>query len=125
MKALSRLLVASVMLAVLLVPLASMSDQLYAPMTKTVFPPQETINYGGQTLKFSTDVPLKISLEVVAPGKIRLKFKAHPGTGGNAPAATTVNIFWEDWSNEIYNGSAPVTEPWDGILLTESGFTEK
>ncbi len=125
MKALSRILVASVMLAVLLVPLASMSDQLSAPMTTTVFPPQETINFAGQSLRFTTDVPLKVSLEIVAPGKIRLKFKAVPTAGGNAPAATTVNIFWENWSNDIYDGSAPTTEPWDGILLTESGFTEK
>jgi len=126
MKALSKILMASALLALLLVPFASMSDQLAAPLIKTVFPPQETINYAGQSLRFSTDVPLKVQLSVVEPGKVRLVFKAHPGqTGGDAPAATTVQIFWEDWNNEVYDGPAPMDEAWDGILLTESGFTEK
>jgi hypothetical protein len=124
MKALSRLLVASVMLAVLLVPLASMSDQLPAPLIKTVYPPQETIYYAGQTLKFTTPVPLKVSLIALEPGRVQLKFKAAPGGGGSAPAST-LQIDWENWGREIFNGDPPKTEPWDGILLTESGFTEK
>jgi hypothetical protein len=127
MKALSRLVVVSVMLAVLLVPLATMSDQLPAPLIKTVFPPQETIYYADQTLKFTTTVPLKVDLIALGPGKVRLKFKAAEIRGGAsaAPSAMTLQIYWENWDNEIYNGYPPTTEPWDGILNTESGFTEK
>jgi hypothetical protein len=125
MKALSRILVVSAMLAVMLVPLATMSDQLAAPLIKTVNPPQEKVRYADQTLRFITDVPLKVKLSVQEPGKVHLQFVAHPNYPGGSGPAWTVQIVWEDWHKEIYNGPPPTPEPEDVILLTESGFTEK
>jgi len=127
MKALSRVVLVSVMLAVLLVPIATMSsDQLPAPFLKAIPAGETTIQYAGQSLKFTTDVPLKVSMNFEQPGKIRLKVKAYPPTGGgDAPAYNSLQIMWENWNNEIYFGPPPVEEPLDELLLTESGFTEK
>jgi hypothetical protein len=99
-----------------------------APLEKTIFPGQSTILYAGQTLKFTTDVPLKLSLVPMGPDKILMKFKAHPGYTGDgsaAPLSTNVFVFWDNWNNEIYNGPPPMGEAWEGLLNTESGFTEK
>lgn len=128
MKALSRVVLAMVLVALLMVPSASMSDRLPAPYQTVVPPGQTQIDYAGQILKFTTDVPLKVSFLPLEPGKIKLTFKALPQRdgGGNVPASgwDNVEIFWENWNNEIYDGPPP-EDPWQGILLTESGFTEK
>jgi hypothetical protein len=125
MKALSRLLVVSSVLALLVVPLATMSGQLAEPLKTTVNPPQATIHYAGQSIKFTTDVPLKVGLMDMGTGKIRLKFQSLASTeGGFTPLSASVIVDWEDWGKEIYNGTAP-EDPWSVYLLTESGFTEK
>ena len=122
MKALSKLMLVSVVVTALLVPLAAVSDQLPVPLQKTVLPPQTTIEYAGQTLRFTTDIPLKLTLTPLGTDRIEIKIVPHPSYGGgNSPAGTTVQIFWENWNDEIYDGPAP----WGVILLTESGFTEK
>ena len=125
MKALSKVLILCSVLALLAVPLATMSGDLAEPLKVVVNPPQQTIQYAGQTLKFTTDVPLKVGLMDMGTGKILLKFQSEAGAmGGNSPATTSVIVHWEDWSNDIYNGAAP-DDPWSIYLLTESGFTEK
>lgn len=125
MKALSKLLVVSLSLALVLVPLATLSGDLAEPLKKVVNPPQETINYAGQTLKFTTTVPLKVTLMDMGTGKVLLKFRAEGGLpAGDAPASNDVIVDWEDWGNELYNGAAP-EDTWSIYLLTESGFTEK
>jgi len=125
MKALSKVLMLCSVLALLMVPLATMSGDLAEPLKVVVNPPQQTIQYAGQTLKFTTDVPLKVGLMDMGTGKILLKFQSEAGTmGGNSPASANVIVHWEDWSNDIYNGAAP-DDPWSIYLLTESGFTEK
>jgi len=125
MKALSKLFMVSLTLALVLVPLATMSGQLAEPLKKTVIPPQETILYAGQTLKFTMDVPLKVTLMDMGTGKILLKIRSDITLpAGDAPASNNVIIHWADWGNEIYNGTAP-DDPWSVYLLTESGFTEK
>jgi hypothetical protein len=125
MKALSRILIVSSVLALLLMPLATMSGDLAEPLKTVVNPPQQTIHYAGQTLKFTTDVPLKVVLMDMGYAKIQLKMQSEAGaTGGSSPASTNVIVHWEDWSNDIYDGAAP-DDPWSVYLLTESGFTEK
>ncbi|MGD8412714.1 MAG: hypothetical protein PVF33_00690 [Candidatus Latescibacterota bacterium] len=125
MKSLSKLLAVSVALAVVLAPLASLSGDLAEPLKKVVNPPQETIYYAGQTLKFTTDVPLKVTLMDMGTGKVLLKIRSEGvAPAGDAPASNNVIVHWEDWNSEIYNGAAP-DDPWSVYLLTESGFTEK
>lgn len=125
MKALSRLLLIGVILAALIVPFTAISGELAAPIETSVPPGVTTLHYAGQDLKFTTDVALKIELSAPEPGKIQLIVKARGVPPGASSANTEVQIYWENWDNEIYAGPPPVGEPWSGILLTESGFTEK
>jgi hypothetical protein len=125
MKALSKLFVVATLLAVVLVPIDTMSDELAVPLSKKVLPPGETIQYAGQSLKFDTTVPLRVRLLDMGPGRVRLTFWAiGGGTPGDAPASLELIVKWLNWNNEIYSGSAPLTA-WQVDLLTESGFTEK
>ena len=127
MKILPKVILASVLVALMLLPLAATSDQLPAPLEKTLMPGVTVIDYADQHLRFTTAVPLQLRLLPLDATHIQLQFRARgiqqPG-GGSAPSSQTVEIFWEDWNNDIYSGSAPEGW-WSGILATESGFTEK
>lgn len=128
MKSLPRLLVAAVALAIVLMPLALLADQLPAPLEKKINPGVTTIEYAGQTLRFTTPVSLIINLDPISTTQIRLSVRTYGTTSGpqGAAAATDVNIYWEDFDNDVYNGPPPPTSsPWEGILYTESGYTEK
>jgi hypothetical protein len=124
MKTLPKILLVGLFVALVLFPLAAVSDQLPAPLERTLFPGVSVIYYANQTFRFTTDVPLQVILLPLDETRIQLKFKARGGFQGESVAATTVEIFWDNWENEIYSGSAPISW-WMGILLTESGFTEK
>lgn len=125
MKALSKIFAVSILLAVLLVPAQTMSDELAMPLSKKVLPPGETIRYAGQTLKFDTAVALRVRLLDLGPTKLKLSFWAiGAAPPGNAPGSIDCVVTWVNWSNELYAGSAPISA-WETILLTESGFTEK
>ena len=125
MKALSRLLLIGVMLVALSIPFTAIAGELAAPLETAVAPGQTTIHYAGQDLKFTTDVALKISLSAPEPGKIKLVVKTRAVPPGASSASTELQIYWENWDSKIYSGPPPAGEPWTGILLTESGFTEK
>ena len=113
-------------LALLAIPFAAVPQQLPAPVEESVAPGVSTIYYAGQTLRFTTDVPLKVFLSAVAPDRIFLKFRAPASyVPGGSSTSAVVEVYWENWSNEIYEGPPPTTPPWEGILLTEGGFTEK
>lgn len=124
MKILPKAFLASVFVVLLLLPLVAESDQLPVPLEKTLLPGVTTLNYWGQTLRFTTDVPIRVSLLAIGEGRIRLQFSRYGSLEGGASGTSDVLIQWENWDNEIYSGPAP-DDPWSGILNTESGFTEK
>lgn len=127
MKALQRIVVASVVLAVLLAPLALLADQLPAPLEKKITPGVTTIAYAGQNLRFTTDVALVIRFDAMSATQIKLTVKAYGSTSPSAASGTTdLNIYWENFNTDIYTGPAPPSsQPWEGVLNSESGFTEK
>ena len=90
-------------------------------------PRSSPLPYAGTSLRFTTAVPLPVSLLAVGEGGIRLTFRSHSSAQGSGAASSpgaSVDIYWEDWNNFVYNGPAPTT-PWEAILLTASGYTEK
>lgn len=124
MKVLPKILLVSVFTVLMLLPLTATADQLPTPIEKNLRVGVTVVDYMGQSLRFTTDVPLQIRLIALDESRIKLQFRTPGGGGGEGSAVTDLNIFWENWDNEIYSGSAP--EEWETeILLTESGFTEK
>lgn len=125
MKTLPKVILAGIFVTLMLFPLAAVSDQLPAPLERNLFPGVSVIEYAGQTFTFTTDVPLQVIFLPLDQTRIQLKFKSRAvTTSGLAPASTDVQIYWDNWDNEIYAGTAPANW-WIGVLLTESGFTEK
>jgi len=126
MKSLPRLLVAGIALAILVMPLAILADQLPLPLEKKVPAGVTSVTYMNQTLRFTTAVPLVIKFEALSDNQIRLTVRTYNASSGGAQgsSSSSMNIHWEDWNNDVYEGPPP-TEPWEGILYTESGFTEK
>jgi hypothetical protein len=116
----------TLVLALLVFPFAAVPQQLPIPAEESVAPGVSTIYYAGQALRFTTDVPLKVFLSAISPTRILLKFRAPSSyVPGGSSTSAKVEVYWENWSNEIYEGPPPTTPPWEGILLTEGGFTEK
>ncbi len=100
------------------------AQQIQAPLDRTLAPGTTTIRYGGESLRFSTTVMIQVRLETLGNNRIRVRVSHRAGIEGRLPGET-LQIFWEDWGNELYNGSPPPTSsPWDEILNTEGGFTE-
>jgi hypothetical protein len=116
-----------VLVVLVFLPLAAVSDQLPAPLEKNLLPGVTVIQYADQTLRFTTSVPLQVSFLALDEDRIQLRFRARGGQyggDGSAPSSSDLQIFWEDWDNDIYCGVVP-PDWWTEVLLTESGFTEK
>jgi hypothetical protein len=127
MKLYARAISALLIVAFLTAPSLLAAQALQAPVDRSVFPGVTTIQYANQTLVFTTAVPLRVKLQVLASGIVELRFKAQQTrstTGGNQSSAggQTV-IFWEQAGEDIFNGSA--SGDWTDIPLTEGGWTEK
>ena len=127
MKALPRLLVAGFALALFLAPQMIQADQLPLPLDKKLPAGVTTVNYAGQSLRFTTPVPLIISLSPISETRIRLTVRSYGGGGASQGAvAANVTIYWENYNSDVYTGPAPPSsQPWEGTLNSESGFTEK
>jgi hypothetical protein len=127
MKALARLLVAGIAVALLVTPLAILADQLPAPLEKKLSPGVTTVDYAGQSLRFTTAVPLVVNFSAISETLIRRQVRSYGAAGGGqGSAAANLNIYWENWDNDVYDGPAPPpSAPWEGVLNSESGFTEK
>ncbi len=129
MKIHARILALILVFAVVAVPFAALSDQMATPVERKVPPGTTVVHYAGQDLRFTTPVALLVRLEPVTTTKIRLRVSAYPGTyppPAGSSAQTVLEIFWQNFGNSVYEGAVPPdTDPFEGILLTESGFTEK
>lgn len=123
MKVHVRALAAAVLVLLLVTPTVLVGQKLPAPMERTILPGVTTIQYGGQTLIFTTAVTLHAKFKPITSG-FELRFKSHSGYGGEAPSGGLgVQIFWEEQNQYIYDGDAPLG--WTIITLTEGGWTEK
>ena len=126
MKVLMRLLVVVVVLAAVLAPLGASADRLPAPMEKKLSAGVHSISYAGQGLRFPPPVVLVVRLEPLSTNQIKLTVTGYgTSSGAQGVSGLDMNIYWENFQNDVYNGPAPINTQWTGVLYTESGFTEK
>lgn len=106
-------------------PGAGRSDEM--SLDKRVLPGITFIQYEGQVFRFATPVTLNVNFETLSASLIHLTFVAPPGGPGQHVTANTVKVavYWVTFDTNIYEGAAPVGEPWDGILNTEGGFVDR
>jgi hypothetical protein len=127
MRMLTKLFVTAILLLALSAP--AFADELPAPLEKDIFPGVSHVNYAGQNFTFNTPVPLHVSFVTKGFTIIELKFKVYPSAGSRGGASQAspddqIAIYWNEWSVNVYAGPPPLEE-WEGLLHTESGFTEK
>ena len=110
-------------------PADTQSQALELPLTKSLQPGTHEIVYGGQTLKFETQVALQVRLYYVGLVRFQIAFKKHPyagGGGGGAAATEWVALTWEEYNETMYDDDAPDDE-WIGEIDTsgEGGWVER
>jgi hypothetical protein len=101
-------------------------DAMLAPKDLVLSPGVTEVHYGGQTFRFETPQPLYLHLEPAGTNRIRVRFECHEcgQAGGAASAGVEMQFYWENFDEIVYSGPPP-KDGWEGILNTESGFTEK
>jgi hypothetical protein len=86
------------------------------------------ILYSGQTLRFTTAVPLFVRLEPISAVEIRFTIRVLPGApipqGPEGNAQTTIHIFWVNFGADVYDGGPP-SGVIEGVLNTEGGFVDR
>jgi hypothetical protein len=122
------ILLVGMLLAAFSIPL--FADELPLPLEKDILPGVTYVTYAGQNFRFETTVVIHVSLIPRDFNLIELRFKSARSTSnpsipamGVSPNAQ-ISINWENWNSVVYSGSPPPNE-WQGLLHTESGFTEK
>lgn len=126
----TRVITALVIIGLLVVPALLDARQLAFPKDTTVLPGVTTLTYAGETLTFTTAVALQVKFRMPAAGQVEVMFRQHPNWAawpappGAAPPAEELNIFWDDFGEDVFDGDAPDPD-WGGIVLTEGGWTEK
>ncbi len=112
----------------LLGAVSAFGDSLPLPLEKKVPAGESTIQYAGQTLRFTSSVPLYVRLEPVTETRIRFRVKVYPGhpipTGPVGTAENSLEIYWVNIGNDIYDGGIS-SETIEGTLDTEGGFVDR
>ena len=134
MNYLAKAIIGAVLIALICAPAATQSQNLELPVTKSnqavtvsLQPGNHSIQYGGQTLVFDTQVQLLVRLYFVSLDRFQIAFKRHPNApqGGGSPASEQVFLTWEEYQELMFNGTAP-TDEWIGeINNSEGGWVER
>ena len=133
MKTLARICFAVAIIAIAVPALAK--DKLAAPMQQKIPPGITTISYAGQQLRFSSSQGLIVRFESLDDVRFKLTVRVYGASRGElerggkdsgenySTVGGGIDIYWENFGSEVYSGS--LVAPFEGILNSESGFTEK
>jgi hypothetical protein len=103
-------------------------DSLPLPLEKKLLAGESTVQYAGQTLRFTSSVPLLVRLEPLSLTQIQYRVRVHPGfpipSGPVGSAENNLVIFWVNIGTDIYEGGAP-SGVIEGVLNTEGGFVDR
>jgi hypothetical protein len=115
-------------LALLVCAVSAYGDQILMPLETKVRVGETTVDYAGQSFRFTTSVPLFVRFESISSSHIQYKVRVQAGYAiPSSPAGTaenTVEIYWANANTDIYSGGAP-TGTLEGILNTEGGFVDR
>ena len=129
MKFCGKALIALILIGLMVMPSAVFSQAMPVPLDTAVLPGVSTIQYAGQTFVFTTSVGLKVKFRAISMSEFEMEVRALPGhTSSHSGSATSsteeIVINWKDYNQNILDGDTSKL-PWDGILTTEGGWTEK
>jgi hypothetical protein len=125
---LPRMSVLALGLALLVCAVSASGDEILLPLEAKIRAGETTIDYAGQSFRFTTSVPLYARFEWMSASHIQYKVRVQAGYAiPSAPAGTienTVEIYWSNADKDIYSGGVP-TGTLEGILNTEGGFVDR
>jgi hypothetical protein len=107
---------------------SAFGDSLPMPVEKKIPAGETTIQYAGQSLRFTTSVTLFVRLEPLSETRIQFRVKLYPGqpmpSGPAGSSENNIEIHWLNYGTDIYEGGAP-SGVIEGVLNTEGGFVDR
>lgn len=107
---------------------SAFADSLPLPVEKKIPAGETIVQYAGQSLRFTTTVPLFVRLEPLSQTRIQFRVRVYPGlpipSGPAGSAENSLEIHWLNFGTDIYEGGAP-SGIIEGILNTEGGFVDR
>lgn len=107
---------------------SAFGDSLPLPLEKKLPAGESTIQYAGQSFRFTSSVPLWVRLEPVSETRIQYRVKVYPGhpipSGPVGTAENALEIYWVNVGTDIYDGGVP-SGTIEGTLDTEGGFVDR
>ena len=114
--------------ALLLCAVSAFGDGIQVPLEKKLPAGESNVEYGGQTIRFVSPVPLFVRFDSISPSQIQYKVRVQTGFAlPSAPIGTSENtlaIYWVNFDTDIYTGGVP-SGTIEGILNTEGGFVDR
>jgi len=107
---------------------SAFGDSLPVPLEKKIPIGETLVVYAGQTLRFTTTVPLYLKLEPISATQIQFRVRVFPGlpipSGPVGTAENSLEIYWVNVGTDVYDGGAP-SGIIEGVLNTEGGFVDR
>ena len=114
--------------ALLLCAVSAFGDGVQVPLEKKLPAGESSVEYAGQTIQFTSSVPLFVRFDSLSPSLVQYKVRIQTGFAlPSAPIGTSENtlaIHWVNINTDIYNGGVP-SGTLEGILNTEGGFVDR
>jgi hypothetical protein len=114
--------------ALLLCAVSAFGDAIQVPLEKKLPVGESYVEYGGQTIRFNSSVPLFVRFDSISPSQIQYKVRVQTGfaipSGPIGTSENTLAIHWVNIAEDIYNGGVP-SGTLEGILNTEGGFVDR
>jgi hypothetical protein len=107
---------------------SAFGDSMPVPLEKKIPIGETLVVYAGQTLRFTTTVPLYLKLEPISATQIQFRVRVYPGlpipSGPVGTAENSLEIYWVNVGTDVYDGGAP-SGIIEGVLNTEGGFVDR
>jgi hypothetical protein len=114
--------------ALLLCAVSAFGDGIQVPLERKLPAGESSVEYAGQTIRFTSSLPLFVRFDSISPSQVQYKVRIQSGFAlPSAPAGTlenTLAIYWVNVDTDIYNGGLPL-DTLEGILNTEGGFVDR
>ena len=114
--------------ALLLCAVSAFGDGIQVPLEKKLPAGESSVEYAGQTIRFTSSVPLYVRFDSISPSQVQYRVRIQTGFAlPSAPIGTVENtlaIYWVNVDTDIYNGGVP-SGTLEGILNTEGGFVDR
>ena len=103
MRMFTKALFTILLIGLIAAPGALWSGGLQLPRDVSISSGVTTVNYGGQSFTFVSNVRLRAKFAMVAPGEISLRVRSAQASGSaSGPGQPQLQLHWEDQDLSVY-----------------------